>query len=61
MTPQEVSAIIMLARRAPLQNMMEAEAASQLLRKLAQHFAPVGNAPEGDTQAAQFAEPAPDE
>lgn len=40
MTPQEIAQIITLARRAPLQNMAEAEAAAQLLQKLAAHFAP---------------------
>jgi hypothetical protein len=39
-TPQEIAQVITLARRAPLQNMAEAEVASQLLQKLAQHFAP---------------------
>ena len=40
MTPQEVAQIITLARRAPLANMAEAEAASQLLQKFAEEFAP---------------------
>ncbi len=40
MTPQEVAQIITLARRAPLQNMAEAEVAAQLLQKMAMHFAP---------------------
>lgn len=40
MTTQEVAQIIALARRAPLANMNEAEIASQLLQKLAAHFAP---------------------
>jgi hypothetical protein len=40
MTPQEISQIIMIARRAPLANMAEAEAVAQLLQKLAVHFAP---------------------
>lgn len=41
MTPQEIAEIIALARRAPLRNMAEAEHASMLLQKLAQHFATV--------------------
>lgn len=40
MTPQEIAAIISIARRAPLANMAEAEAVGQLLQKLAMHFAP---------------------
>lgn len=40
MTPQEIAQIITLARRAPLQNMAEAEVAHQLLQKLANEFAP---------------------
>lgn len=40
LTPQEIASIITLARRAPLQNMQEAEAAAQLLQKLAKCFAP---------------------
>jgi hypothetical protein len=40
MTPQEIAAIITLARRAPLSNMAEAEAASVLLQKLASEYAP---------------------
>ena len=40
MTPQEIAQIITLARRAPLQNMAEAEAASLLLQKLAAEYAP---------------------
>lgn len=40
MTNEEIVQIITLARRAPLQNMAEAEAAAQLLQKLAAHFAP---------------------
>lgn len=40
MTPQEIAAIIQIARRAPLANMAEAEVVSQLLQKLAMHFAP---------------------
>lgn len=39
-TMQEIAQIIALARRAPLQNMAEAEVASQLLAKLAKHFKP---------------------
>lgn len=54
MTPQEINSIITLARRAPLQNMAEAEAASRLLQKLARHFAPkkpeVGDVPASDKQ-----------
>lgn len=40
MTPQEINAIIAIARRAPLANMTEAEQVAQLLTKLAEHFAP---------------------
>ena len=40
MTPQEIALIITLARRAPLNNMAEAEVAAQLLARLAAHFAP---------------------
>lgn len=40
MTPQEIAQVITLARRAPLQNMAEAEVAAQLLQKLANEFAP---------------------
>lgn len=40
MSPQEIAQIITLARRAPLQNMAEAEGAAQLLQKLANEFAP---------------------
>ncbi len=39
-TLQEIGQIITLCRRAPLQNMAEAEVAAQLLQKLAAHFAP---------------------
>lgn len=39
MSPQEIAQIVTLARRAPLQNMAEAEAASNLLQKLISHFA----------------------
>jgi hypothetical protein len=54
MTPQEISQIIMLARRAPLQNMAEAESAAQLLQKLASHFAPK---PAPVTEAAEPSPP----
>lgn len=40
MTQQEIAQIVTLARRAPLANMAEAEAASVLLQKLAAYFAP---------------------
>lgn len=40
MTPQEIVAIVSVARRAPLANMAEAEAVSQLLQKLAMEYAP---------------------
>lgn len=39
MTSQEIAQIVTLARRAPLQNMAEAEAAASLLQKLLSHFA----------------------
>lgn len=51
MTPQEVAQVITLARRAPLANMNEAEAAAQLLQKLAMHFAP--KQPEVEQQTAE--------
>ena len=54
MTPQEILQIITLARRAPLQNMAEAEVAFGLLQKLAAHFAPPLQA---DTESAQAAQP----
>lgn len=44
MTVQEIAAIITLARRAPLRDMNEAEAASVLLQKLAAEFAPATEA-----------------
>lgn len=50
MTPQEVQAIINIARRAPLQNMMEAEVVSQLLAKLQSHFAPKPSEPEPEPE-----------
>lgn len=40
MTPQEIAQIIALARRAPLVNMAEAEAARALLQKLAAEHVP---------------------
>ncbi len=40
MTQQEIAQVITLARRAPLSNMAEAEAASLLLQKLASEYAP---------------------
>lgn len=59
MSPQEISFIINVARRAPLANMAEAEAAAQLLRKLAQHFAPkVGDVPGTEVPAAESQDPA---
>lgn len=59
MTLQEISQIITLARRAPLANMAEAEAASVLLQKLAQHFAPkVGDIPVNDARTAESPDPA---
>jgi hypothetical protein len=36
MTPQEFRAVVTLVRRAPLQNMQEAEAAALLIQKLEQ-------------------------
>lgn len=39
MTPQEINAIVTLIRRAPLQNMQEAESAAYLIDKLQKHFA----------------------
>jgi hypothetical protein len=46
MTENEIAQIITLARRAPLQNMAEAEAAAQLLQKLSVHFASQASGPE---------------
>lgn len=40
MTPQEIAALISVARRAPLANMAEAEGVSLLLQKLAAEYAP---------------------
>jgi hypothetical protein len=49
MTPQEIAQIITLVRRAPLANMAEAEAASQLLQKLAAEYAPKSVEPSSAT------------
>lgn len=58
MNSQEISAIIQVARRAPLANMAEAEALAQLLHKLATHFAPkVGDVPSADATAAESPKP----
>lgn len=58
MTPQEIAHIISIARRAPLQNMAEAEHFARLLQKLAQHFAPkVGDVPETNDGDAESAKP----
>lgn len=47
MKPEEINAIVTLLRRAPLQNMQEAEGAAYLIQKLQAHFAKVpGDAPE---------------
>jgi hypothetical protein len=39
-TPNDIAQIVTLARRAPLQNMVEAEAAAFLLKKLVDYFTP---------------------
>lgn len=60
MSPQEIAQIITLARRAPLANMGEAEAAAQLLQKLAAHFAPKPTAPaEPEIKLTSHGEPPP--
>lgn len=56
MTPQEIAAIISVARRAPLANMAEAQAVDQLLRKLAMHFAPAAPPNPDTTDTAHNAE-----
>ena len=61
MTPQEVQAIIMLARRAPLQNMAEAEIASQILQKFQAHFAPKPSEPEPEPEQQPAPESPPTE
>jgi hypothetical protein len=53
MNPQEIAQIVTLARRAPLQNMAEAEAAAQLLQKLAAYFAKNSDQDSPSTQSAQ--------
>lgn len=50
MTPQEITAIISIARRAPLTNMAEAEAVAALLQKLAMEFAPAPPPTPEDTE-----------
>lgn len=45
MTPQEIAAIIQVARRAPLANMAEAEGLAMLLQKLAAEYAPAPQNP----------------
>lgn len=45
MTPQEVKALVMLVRRAPLRDSDEADAVRVLLQKLTAHFAPKEGAP----------------
>lgn len=62
MTPQEIHTIVVIARRAPLANMDEAEGFAQLLQKLAAHFAPKPSQPVGDVpvqprRAAESPEP----
>lgn len=57
MTPQEIAQIITLARRAPLQNMAEAEHVALILQKLAQHFAKVGDIPKQASADAESQKP----
>lgn len=60
MTPQEINDLIIIARRAPLANMTEAENVARLIEKFATHFLPPPAEPAPVTQDRPAApEPTP--